>query len=161
MVLSIPLFTGFPWIVQVVSHIPMSVLLWAFPQGQVFNDFKVVAKDTIREAIRIKEYNDRKGIKTDDRGSLFLHLANSDMAASEKTEERLSKEAQVLLAGGTTTTAHTIGFASYYILSRPEMRNALQEEVRETMLDWPRKVPSWAELEKLPLLNGIIRESLR
>lgn len=161
MVISIPLFTGFPWIVQIVSRIPMGVLLWAFPQGQVFNDFKNVAKSCIREAVQIKEENDRKGIKTDDRGSLFLHLACSDMPESERSEERLAKEAQVLLAGGTTTTAHTIGFASYYILSRPEMREKLKEELRETMLDWPRKVPTWAELEKLPLLNGIVKESLR
>ena len=67
----------------------------------------------------------------------------------------------MLLAGGTTTTAHTIGFASYYILARPEMRKQLQEELRETMLDWPSRVPTWAELEKLPLLHGIIQESLR
>lgn len=161
MVISIPLFTGFPWIVQVVSRIPMSLLLWAFPQGQVFNDFKNVAKHCIREAVRIKHDNDAKGIKTDDRGSLFLHLANSDMPESERSEERLAKEAQVLLAGGTTTTAHTIGFASFYILSRPEMREQLKEELRDVMLDWPRRVPTWAELEKLPLLNGIIKESLR
>ncbi|KAF2248555.1 cytochrome P450 [Trematosphaeria pertusa] len=161
MVISIPLFTGFPWIVQLVSRIPMSVLLWAFPQGQVFNDFKNVAKHVIRETTRIKEENDRKGIKTDAKSSVFLHLANSDMPASERSEERLAKEAQVLLAGGTTTTAHTIGFASYYILARPEMRKQLQEELREPMLDWPRRVSTWAELEKLPLLHGIIQESLR
>lgn len=63
-VLSIPLFTFFPWIVQyvskpftgetlrswkslkqlhrLVSHIPEQVLLWAFPQGQMFNVFKDV-----------------------------------------------------------------------------------------------------------------------
>jgi cytochrome P450 len=93
--------------------------------------------------------------------SLFHHVANSDMPDSEKSEERLAKEAQVLLGGGTASTARTIGFASYYILSRPELRAKLQAELREPMSEWPDRVPTWAELERLPLLQAIIKESLR
>jgi len=40
---SIPLFTGFPWIVQIASILPENVLLWAFPRGQMFNIFKDVS----------------------------------------------------------------------------------------------------------------------
>lgn len=83
------------------------------------------------------------------------------MPEEERTEERLAKEAQVLLGGGTASTARTIGFASYYILSRPELRNKLEAELKEPMANWPQKVPTWAELEKLPLLQAIIKESLR
>jgi cytochrome P450 len=83
------------------------------------------------------------------------------MPESEKSEERLAKEAQVLLGGGTASTARTIGFASFYILSRPELRARLQSELREPMSGWPDRVPTWAELERLPLLQAIIKESLR
>ena len=93
--------------------------------------------------------------------SLFHYIAQSDMPASERSEERLAKEAQVLLGGGTASTARTIGFASYYILSQPEMREKLEAELREPMAGWPDRVPTWAELEKLPLLQAIIKESLR
>lgn len=139
----------------------MSILLWAFPQGKVFTDFAEYAKSCIREAMCTKQENDLKGVKTEDNGSLFLHLANSDMPAAERSVERLAKEAQILLAGGTATSSHTIGFANYYILSRPELRTKLREELREPMRDWPAHVPTWVELEKLPLLTGIIKESLR
>ncbi|EGE08994.1 trichodiene oxygenase [Trichophyton equinum CBS 127.97] len=44
---SIPLFTAFPWIVQVVSFIPESILLRAFPRGQMFNNFKEVCKRSL------------------------------------------------------------------------------------------------------------------
>jgi cytochrome P450 len=83
------------------------------------------------------------------------------MPESERSEERLAKEAQVLLGGGTASTARTIGFASYYILSRPELHAALQAELQETLKGWPDEVPTWADLERLPLLQGIIKESLR
>lgn len=93
--------------------------------------------------------------------SLFHHIVNSDMPESERSEERLAKEAQVLLGGGTASTARTIGFASFYILSRPAIRARLEAELRQPMASWPEKVPTWAELEKLVFLQAIIRESLR
>jgi len=109
MVKSLPLFGGFPWIIHIVNFIPMSILFWLLPAGQVFNDFRKFSLACIHEAIRVKKDNDRKGIKTEDRGSIFLHLANSDMPASERSPDRLVKEAQVLLAGGTATTSHALG----------------------------------------------------
>jgi cytochrome P450 len=96
-----------------------------------------------------------------DAASLFHHIVKSDMPESERSEERLAKEAQVLLGGGTASTARTIGFASFYILSRPELRAKLEAELREPMAGWPDRVPTWADLEKLPLLQAIIKESLR
>ena len=109
MITSLPLFSGFPWIIHIANRIPISVLLKLLPEGKVFGDFRKFSLECIHEAVRLKEDNDRKGIKTEDCGSVFLHLANSDMPASERAPERLLKEAQVLLAGGTATTSHTLG----------------------------------------------------
>jgi hypothetical protein len=108
MITSLPLFSGFPWIIHIVNTIPLWVLLAFLPAGKVFGDFRKFSLACIHEAVRVKEDNDRKGVKTEDRGSVFLHLANSDMPASERAPERLLKEAQVLLAGGTATTSHTL-----------------------------------------------------
>lgn len=93
--------------------------------------------------------------------SLFHHVAASDMPESERSPERLAKEAQVLLGGGTASTARTIGFATYYILANPEIKTKLQAELRDPMQEWPEKVPTFAELEALPYLQAIIKESLR
>ena len=109
MVTSLPLFSGFPWIIHIVNSIPIWILLALMPAGKVFGDFRKFSLACIYEAVRVKEDNDRKGVKTEDYGSVFLHLANSDMPASERAPERLLKEAQVLLAGGTATTSHTLG----------------------------------------------------
>lgn len=93
--------------------------------------------------------------------SLFTHIANSDMPESERSVARLSREAQTLLGAGTASTARTLGFASYYILSRPEILSRLQREVTDTMAGWPDTIPYWAELERLSYLQAIIKESLR
>ncbi|KKK19852.1 CND11p, partial [Aspergillus ochraceoroseus] len=159
LVRSIPLFTGLPWIVRVVSYVPDSFLLWAFPRGQVFNEFKRVARENIDRIMSNKPAAEKES--TDTSSSLFHHVANSDMPESERSPERLAKEAQTLLGGGTASTARTIGFASFYILSCPEIRARLQAELKDTMADWPERVPTWADLEKLSFLQAIIKESLR
>jgi cytochrome P450 len=83
------------------------------------------------------------------------------MPESERSEERLAKEAQVLLGAGTASTARTIGFASYYILADRGIHTKLQDELKDIMAGWPHRIPSWAELEKLNYLQAIIKESLR
>lgn len=94
--------------------------------------------------------------------SLFSHIVHeSGMPKSELTEDRLAKEAQAMLGGGTVSPARTMSFASYYILSRPDLKARLQAELADTMAEWPQRVPTWEQLESLPLLQAIIKESLR
>jgi cytochrome P450 len=108
-----------------------------------------------------KRGNDGSGKPLDDSISLFRHIAASDISETERSEERLVREAQVLLGAGTASTARTVGFASYYILSRPNLKSALREELSEIMREWPACVPSWPQLERLPLLQAVVKESLR
>ncbi|KAF7586836.1 hypothetical protein BBP40_008244 [Aspergillus hancockii] len=158
-VISIPLFTGFPWIVHVVNCIPESILLKVFAQGQLLKKNKEV---TLQKIVRIMK--NKEAAKPNDTASgtaLFRHIAESDMPESERSPERLVKEAQILLGAGTATTARAIGFASYYILANPEIDTFLKAELRDVMDGWPDRVPTWAELERLPYLQAIIKESLR
>ena len=83
------------------------------------------------------------------------------MPESELSDERLAREAQVLMGGGTASTARTLGFVSYYILANPHIQTRLRKELAEPMSRYPGVVPSWAELEKLPYLQALIKEALR
>lgn len=83
------------------------------------------------------------------------------MPESELSDERLAKEAQVLLGGGTASTARTITYISYYILAYPHIGAKLQQELREVMASYPRQVPCLTELERLPYLQALIKEGLR
>ncbi|KAI1653876.1 cytochrome P450 [Daldinia decipiens] len=152
---SIPLFTGFPWIIYIAKSLPERFLLWVFPRGQMFKKFSQEATQSIRRAMA--DISKEEEHIT----SVFHHVMKSDMPESDKSEERLTGEAQVMLGGGTVTTARTLSFASYYILSRPEVQYRLEHELKDIMADWPQRVPTWAELERLPFLQGVIKESLR
>ena len=83
------------------------------------------------------------------------------MHESELSTDRLVKEAQVLLGAGTASTARTLDFICYYILADREIHSRLQEEIKDSMAEYPQRAPSWAELEKLPYLQAIIKEGLR
>lgn len=102
-----------------------------------------------------------KGKETDSRISLFRHIFNSDMPESELSIDRLAKEAQVMLGAGTASTARTLDFILYYVLANNHIRSTLREDLRDTMAEYPEKKPSWADLEKLPYLQAIIKEGLR
>lgn len=111
-----------------------------------------------------KERLDNPGLKRDNtKGtvSLFHHIFDSEMPESELSDDRLAKEAQVLLGGGTASTARTIGYISYYILANPAIRSKLQEELRPVMGTYPEHTPTLAELERLPYLQALIKEGLR
>ncbi|KAI1750738.1 cytochrome P450 [Xylaria castorea] len=152
---SVPLFSGFPWIIRLLNPIPGEALLWLYPRGQAFATFQKKARSNIRKALGSDSTNDEYV------ESLFHHVANSDMPASEKSEERLTKEAQLLLGGGTVTSARAISCASFYILTRPDITKRLSEELRQPMAEWPSHVPTWADLERLPFLQAVIKEALR
>lgn len=93
--------------------------------------------------------------------SIFRHIVSSDMPESERSIERLSREAMVLFGAGTATTARTMGFMSYYILRNPHMRERLGNELKDIMAAYPNDLPRWSDLEKLPYLQAIIKEGLR
>lgn len=93
--------------------------------------------------------------------SLFHHILDSDLPESELSDDRLAKEAQILLGGGTASTARTIGYISYYVLARPEIRSRLQDDLKEVMGTYPEQIPTLAELERLTYLQALIKEGLR
>ncbi|KAJ3576080.1 hypothetical protein NPX13_g3817 [Xylaria arbuscula] len=138
-----------------LNPIPSEVLLWLYPRGQAFATFQEKAQNNIRKALRSNSLNEKYT------ESLFHHVANSDMPASEKSEERLAKEAQLLLGGGTVTSARVISCAAYYILTRPDVEKLLADELRQPMAQWPTRVPTWAQLERLSYLQAVIKEALR
>lgn len=93
--------------------------------------------------------------------TLFRHLVSSDLPSSELTDERLSREAQVLIGSGTITTAGTLGFICYYIMANPAIRKRLEVELKVVMEGYPEKKPTWAQLEKVAYFQALITEGLR
>ncbi|KAL2819577.1 cytochrome P450 [Aspergillus cavernicola] len=82
-------------------------------------------------------------------------------AGTAPSSGSLYEESQALLFGGADTTGMTLMHGSFYILSSPGIYNRLKQELLSA---WPildDRSPSWEELEKLPYLTAVIKESLR
>jgi cytochrome P450 len=72
----------------------------------------------------------------------------------------LYEEAQALMFGGADTVGNTLMVGTHRLLKHPETMEKLKEELRGA---WPElgREPKVKELEKLPYLNAVIKESLR
>ncbi|KAI1770583.1 cytochrome P450 [Hypoxylon cercidicola] len=93
--------------------------------------------------------------------SIFHHILQSNLPDSEKDSGRLQREAFALWAAGTITTASTLSIITYYILADPLIEKRLREELKDVTGDFPKQIPQWADLEKVPYLAGCIKEGLR
>jgi cytochrome P450 len=91
---------------------------------------------------------------------LFRAIFESEMPAEEKDVSRLASEAAAFLGAGTETTAWVLGVLTYHLVSKPEIRSRLTNEL-ETVVDDSKSLPSWATLEQLPYLSAVITEAIR
>jgi cytochrome P450 len=96
------------------------------------------------------------------RPTLFRYMVHeSGLPEADLTVDRLTKEAQILLGAGSVSTARTLHFVAFYLLSNPSMHERLEDELKDTMAKWPIERPTWSQLEKLPYLQALIKEGLR
>ena len=111
---------------------------------------------------RILALENRPTTSSDDLPTIFDTIFEPDAGKKKirPTIDELSADSLLLLLAGTDTTAHALTVATYKVLKEPKIMRKLQAELREAI---PRK-DSWvhcAELENLPYLRGVIKESLR
>ena len=65
----------------------------------------------------------------------FHAVIESDLPASEKTEERLTDEAFAITGAVTETTKQTLNAGFYYLLTNPKKLARLREELVRAMPD--------------------------
>ncbi len=74
------------------------------------------------------------------------------------SEQQLLDEAITMLLAGHETTALTLMYSVYLLSGHRHLRNRLRAEVDEVL---GGRAPVAADLEKMPLLDAVIREALR
>ena len=117
----------------------------------------------IAEAKRNRSDENSKGKskELDKRPSLFRYLLNSEMPESKLSVDRLSKEAQVLLGAGTVSTARTLDFIFYYVTANESVRERLSNNLKDIIAQYPERLPSFTQLERIPYSASVITEGLR
>ncbi|KAH7323773.1 cytochrome P450 [Rhexocercosporidium sp. MPI-PUGE-AT-0058] len=101
------------------------------------------------------------GTKSTTGTTIFHTLLESDLPPSEKTTTRLTDEGITLVGAGSHTVAWTLTVGSFHILSNPHILSTLKSELATIKRDGETLSSVLSQLEKLPFLTGIIKESLR
>ncbi|KAF7591314.1 hypothetical protein BBP40_001690 [Aspergillus hancockii] len=83
-------------------------------------------------------------------------LYESEKGNSAITDEDVTVEAGALILAGADTTAVTLTYLIWAVLSQPKLQRELEKEVSTLGADFTD-----ASLEELPLLNAVIMETLR
>ncbi|KAG9074358.1 hypothetical protein FS749_014094 [Ceratobasidium sp. UAMH 11750] len=121
---------------------------------------KIVAD---KKAMLLQEQKDGAASKDRDILSLLIK-SNMAQATSGAKEDQTMSDAEVLgqistfLAAGHETTSTSTTWALYALSKHPRVQSKLREELQSAQLG---DEPSMAELEKLPYLDNVVRETLR
>jgi cytochrome P450 len=107
---------------------------------------------TIRIQQLVAQIESIRNAKDDPEGKTIFHkLLRSNIPDSDKSTERLSDEALILVLAGSETTATSMITPTYYLLSSPPMLKRLKAEL-ETVMPDPNQLPESSKLDGLPFL---------
>lgn len=83
-------------------------------------------------------------------------IHESEKGSESLTDEDVVTEAGNLIVAGSDTTGITLTYLVWAVLSQPQLQRELEREVQDLEADYDD-----ATLENLPLLNAVIKETLR
>ncbi|KAL6716018.1 hypothetical protein ACLMJK_006980 [Lecanora helva] len=146
----------FPWFLKLLQSSPDWLVGLLNPGMKPVFSFQNEIK---KQVIKIKE-GDKEGYPSEKRKTVFTDILDSNLPPREKTVPRLQQEAAGVVGAAIETTKTTLSIATFHILNNPNVRQRLTTELQEATFKDPQN-PTWTELEQLPYLTAVIKESLR
>ncbi|KAI0277339.1 cytochrome P450 [Russula aff. rugulosa BPL654] len=144
----------FVWIIR---YFPPSILMLLAPSLKGVVIFRNAVLTQVKSVMR-----NRKLLDDAPHRVIFTELLNPEAIKGlpSPTALQLSHEGRVLFAAGSHTVGTTLMTGAYYLLRNPEVKQRLVDEVRAA---WPvlDQAPHHEDLEKLPFLTAVIKETLR
>ena len=147
----------FPPLLDIMNSLPDRLVLWMNPRSKLLLDF---FRNCYAIAERMLSETDGKKYEEKMHPTIFYEIIHSDLPPPEKTPKRLEGEAAAILGAGAVTTAWTLTVAMYHLAVQPKKMERLRAEIRSIMSD-PHQPANLQQLEQLPYLTAVIKESLR
>ena len=110
----------------------------------------------LRDLIRRRREKGHKGHGGMDLLSLFLQAQDED--GSRMSENEIIGETVAVFRGGSKTSASTLTWTLFLLTQHPDIYSALTDELTGTLRG---ASPTLEQLNQLPLLEGVIKESMR
>ena len=158
---STPISKHFPIVPKIMSSLPRGLVASLVPEMAPFFE----AQDTIHaqaNAIYQEETSRIAGMtKREAKAKTIFHgILQSDLPAEEKTIQRMSDEAFVLIVAGAETTAQVLTVMFAHILQNPTMLRRLRAEL-DTIASSNGELPPSRLFAQLPLCRATVQEGLR
>ncbi|EED13527.1 cytochrome P450, putative [Talaromyces stipitatus ATCC 10500] len=158
---SLPVFVGFKHsslLKGAIMNCPPNVSKVVSPATSGLVDLQQILKAQIKDLSKNPER-----LRNLPHSTTIYHELLRPEAYSSKTvpsADSLYEESQALLFGGADTTGTTLMHGSFYVLTAPTVYRRLKEELISA---WPvlEDAPDLCELQKLPYLTAVLKESLR
>jgi len=156
-----PFIKHVSWALTLISCLPKSISGRCMPGWGEFFNMKNGILDQIREIDASLSDTDKWHQDPLQQPTIFHDLLSSKvLPPQEKSPARLAQEGQILVQGGTLTTSWVISLAVFHLLHRPAMLAKLRDELFAAIPDPDKTVPL-SQLENLPYLRAVVKESLR
>ncbi|OAQ97404.1 hypothetical protein LLEC1_02670 [Akanthomyces lecanii] len=154
-----PIIKHMNWALTLVNALPESVSGRWVPGWDGWLKLK---NDVLGQIRDIKATQGTKNWELNvDHPTIFHELLSSEMLPDvEKQTDRLAQDGQILVQGGTLTTSWALALAVFHLCHRPETLKKLRDELFEAIPNANEVVPL-AQLESLPYLRAVIKETLR
>lgn len=137
----------FPWMWPVLANTPPWLLDYGNPKAAKLVRWQIMVSKQVEDILE----KNRNGKKAE--GTIFQAILDSDLPPHEKTAERLRDEAQTVVGAGSETTAKSLSFILFYLVSDGAKLQKLRDELK-TAEDF-----SLAKLEQLPYLVSLFNRS--
>ena len=124
--------------------------------GTMFNRLLSKAEDV--ERLMKAEIQRKRTTRAATPDVLSLLIDVREKTPDALPEWRLIAHAVILYAASFETTANALAWTLFLIAQHPAVAAELQDEIDKGVTDWP---PDYATLEDLPLLDAVIKESMR
>ncbi|KAK0189785.1 cytochrome P450 [Armillaria mellea] len=143
----------FPWLIPMVAHGPQWLIKHLLPAMKGYFDLFALFSNRIDRAIASPE-----SLYLEDHETVFHCLLSGKGDAPSKRS--LLEESITLLGAGSETVGAVVTAGVYHVLSNLRSRERLMQELNNA---WPSldMTVKYQDLEKLPYLTAVIKESIR
>ena len=149
----------FAHLFEEVLNLLFSPLAFLFPYdfpGLPYHRLRVQGTKLERQLKALIQRRREKGLDGIDSLSMFLKAHDED--GSRMSDDEVIGETVAVFRGGSKTTAGALTWALFLLTQHPEVYSDLMDELSGTLRGAP---PTFSQLDQLPLLEGVIKETLR
>jgi cytochrome P450 len=145
----------FETVLRLLFSPPTFLLPYDLP-GFPYHRLRVQGTELERQLKNLIHRRRQKGLGGSDSLSLFLQAHDED--GTKMTDDEIVGETVAVFRGGSKTSAGALAWTLFLLAEHPEIYSHLSDELAGTLRG---AAPTFEQLNQLPLLEGVVKESLR